>query len=209
MKPNATTRSTTVRCLLSLKHSRIGACISKDYFNPSKSLPIIATLSSGALHRTSHVVKLVGLSFWLITTSYSSINQELRMVLVMDCLVNHAIRFLMLKTTTTKSYCLPNTSIVLLPQHSISALPKFLHHRLKGASRTAWITNPLWLRPSSLSKPKDLVDSSTASLSGKSRTDSSIIRENSISLTIKSSVATSSSPVMTPLPLDILANTAL
>jgi hypothetical protein len=136
-------RSTAARCSLSQRHSRIGTCILKNYLNPLKSSPIIAILSSGALRRTSHIVKLVELSFWLITTSYSSTNQESRMVLVTDCLVNHTTRFLMLKTTTTKLYCLPNTSINLLLQHLILALLKFPCYHLKSASRTAWIANPL------------------------------------------------------------------
>jgi hypothetical protein len=143
MKPNAIKKSMTVRCLLSQKHSRIGACILKAYFNPSRSSPIIATLSSSALRRISHIVRLVELFSWLITTLYSFISQELKTVLVMNCLINHATRFLMLKTTTTKLYCLPNTSIVLLLQHLILAQPKFLCHRLKSTSRTAWIANPL------------------------------------------------------------------
>jgi hypothetical protein len=80
------------------------------------------------------------------------------MVLVTDCLINYTTRFLMLKTTMTKSYCLPNTSIDLLLQHLILALLNFLSHHLKSASRIAWIANLLWLRHSSLSKPKVLVD---------------------------------------------------
>jgi hypothetical protein len=47
-----------------------------------------------------------------------------------------------------------------------------------------------------------------AFLSGKSKIDLFIIRENSISPTINSSVAILLNPIITSLLLDILANTA-
>ena len=73
---NATMRYMTRKCSLSSEHSKIGVITLKAFLSPSILFRTIVTFNTGALHKTSHVVKRAGLCISAVLIFALSINQD-------------------------------------------------------------------------------------------------------------------------------------